>query len=160
MSQIYKCKFGYDVDARWKELAPDQQQLVRDRFPDELAGVTDTFPWYMDVICNAEDIAFLTDLGLPVTVHRVKGLAYQPFGTDPRGQAEAERAGAQIVNNVHVPNTGLWCIKKVTWVEDCCTQALQAWLDTGWLIIAVCPPNDTRRPTYILGHNDREAKEE
>jgi hypothetical protein len=34
--------------------------------------------------------------------------------------------------------------------EDCCTNELQARLDEGWRIIAVCP-QEARRPDYILG---------
>lgn len=53
--------------------------------------------------------------------------------------------------NVHVPNLGLLMVNEVTWLEDCCTEVLQEYLDKGWRILAVCPQPDQRRPDYILG---------
>ncbi len=40
--------------------------------------------------------------------------------------------------------------------EDCCTDALQAELNNGWRIIAVCVQPDQRRPDYILGRYNPE----
>lgn len=48
-------------------------------------------------------------------------------------------------------------IASVAYLEDCCTDILQGCLDNGWRILAVCPPNDARRPTYIIGHTDKGA---
>ena len=53
--------------------------------------------------------------------------------------------------NVHVPNLGLLMVNEVTWLENCCTEVLQEYLDKGWRILAVCPQPDQRRPDYILG---------
>lgn len=53
--------------------------------------------------------------------------------------------------NVHVPNLGLLMVNEVTWLEDCCAEVLQEYLDKGWRILAVCPQPDQRRPDYILG---------
>jgi hypothetical protein len=52
---------------------------------------------------------------------------------------------------VHIPNLGLLSMDEVDWMENACTQELQRRLDAGWRILAVCPPNMERRPTYILG---------
>lgn len=54
---------------------------------------------------------------------------------------------------VHVPNLGLLSISEVTYVEDCCTDQLQSYLEGGWRIIAACPQPNQRRPDYILGRN-------
>jgi hypothetical protein len=59
------------------------------------------------------------------------------------------------VVNVAIPNAGLFSVQSVSVLADSCTDVLQGLLDDGWRIIAVCPPNDTRRPTYILGHADK-----
>lgn len=54
------------------------------------------------------------------------------------------------VVNVAIPNVGLLLINKVRVEEDCCTDRLQACLDEGWRILAICP-QEQRRPDYILG---------
>jgi hypothetical protein len=40
-------------------------------------------------------------------------------------------------------------------LDDACTDNLQAHLNEGWRIIAVCPPDAKRRPDYILGRTKR-----
>jgi hypothetical protein len=55
------------------------------------------------------------------------------------------------VTHVHIPNIGLLLIDEVQHLDDVCTDTLQRELDQGWRILAVCPPNGTRRPDYILG---------
>lgn len=52
---------------------------------------------------------------------------------------------------MHVPNFALLTFNQVDYKEDCCTEQLQGYLNEGWRIMAVCPPLDQRRPTYILG---------
>lgn len=66
-----------------------------------------------------------------------------------------------IINHathVHIPNIGLLSIDEVINADDCCTINLQSLLNEGWHILAVCPPNGTRRPDYILGRT-KERKE-
>lgn len=53
--------------------------------------------------------------------------------------------------DVHVPGTALLMIDDVTLWPDCCTEELQAQLNDGWRIVAICPQPDQRRPDYILG---------
>ena len=55
------------------------------------------------------------------------------------------------VTHVHIPSLGLLLIDEVTVLEDTCTDNLQRHLNENWRILAVCPPNGTRRPDYILG---------
>lgn len=57
---------------------------------------------------------------------------------------------------VVIPDMALLLIDEVTWRDDCCTEEIQQLLDDGWRILAVCPPNASRRPDYILGR--RKAK--
>jgi len=57
--------------------------------------------------------------------------------------------------HVHIPNFGLLQMREVTNLDDACTDQLQCYLDDGWHILAICPPNATRRPDYILGRADK-----
>jgi len=71
----------------------------------------------------------------------------QPFDRDDDSHLLAHGAGV----HVHIPDLGLLCMTEVTHLDDCCTDELQGYLDQGWRILAVCPPNAQRRPDYILG---------
>lgn len=55
---------------------------------------------------------------------------------------------------IHVPNIGLIAMNEVKVLNDACTDSLQQELDEGWSILAVCPPNEQRRPDYILGRSN------
>ena len=63
---------------------------------------------------------------------------------------EANVAAVQI----HVPDFCLMQINKVEVLYDACTDALQEMLGDVWRILAVCPPNASRRPDYILGRRE------
>jgi hypothetical protein len=54
---------------------------------------------------------------------------------------------------VVVPSLGVLALNQVRVCVDMCTNALQAELDDGWRIVAVCPQPDQRRPDYILGRS-------
>ena len=60
--------------------------------------------------------------------------------------------GAAI--QITIPSLGLLAIREVQVLEDACTDHLQRELNEGWHIIAVCPPNNQRRPDYILGRSN------
>jgi hypothetical protein len=62
---------------------------------------------------------------------------------------EAEALGCAV--QIHVPDLSLMFIREVTHLDDACTDVLQGYLNEGWCILAVCPPNAQRRPDYILG---------
>lgn len=52
--------------------------------------------------------------------------------------------------NIAIPGNALMAVSEVKVLEDCCTETLQAELDSGWCILAVCPQSQ-RRPDYVLG---------
>lgn len=52
--------------------------------------------------------------------------------------------------DVHVPGNILISYNETMLLEDSCTDILQAELNSGWRIVAVCPQAQ-RRPDYILG---------
>lgn len=100
-----------------------------------------------DMILDDEDLASLCSFGIEVTIKKVKGVQNLP----------AAAPFEQKVYQISVANVGLMQISRVEVLEDICTEELQRVLDKGWRILAVCPPNDARRPTYIVGHTDREV---
>lgn len=65
--------------------------------------------------------------------------------------AELLNKGAAV--QIAIPDLGLMHVKEVCHLDDCCTDYLQSYLNEGWRILAVCPPNAQRRPDYILGRN-------
>jgi hypothetical protein len=93
-----------------------------------------------------------------ISIKKMRGINYD-VGFDvarlANGQLEQNYPVHTQINQVSVSNVGLHDVTAVTWMEDACTEQLQLRLDDGWRIIAVCPPNDSRRPTYILGHIQR-----
>lgn len=66
---------------------------------------------------------------------------------DPRIASVIEGSAVQIT----IADFALLSITEVTWRDDCCTEEIQEMLDEGWRILAVCPPNAQRRPSYIMG---------
>lgn len=63
----------------------------------------------------------------------------------------AKLAEKGCVAQIAIPDLALMRITEVTYLDDACTDRLQGYLDAGWRILAVCPPNAQRRPDYILG---------
>lgn len=105
--------------------------------------------WSIDGLATMDEVIALTEAGLKLELHRVRGL-FDEVG--PREALMNAQRGATTTVQIHVPGSvSLTSINEVTWLEDCCTQELQSHLDEGYRIIAVCPPNDSRRPTYIIG---------
>lgn len=49
------------------------------------------------------------------------------------------------------PSEGLLNIRRAQVLEDCCTDVLQRQLDDGWVILAIQPQPNQRRPDYVLG---------
>ena len=114
-------------------------------------------PWHHEALMDTAELQVWTDAGIQITIRKVRGLVYlQPEPASPfPTQAKDLLSGPTIVN-VSVPGGfGLWQVQSVSILEDACTDALQDTLDNGWRILAVCPPNDRRRPTYIMGHHDK-----
>lgn len=95
-------------------------------------------------VIDGVEAALLADYGIPFSVHRVKGLSYPE---PPRVAAPPQ----PLITLLSTTGPSLFTVDQVRVCEDYCTDSLQAELDVGWRIIAVCPPNDCRRPTYVLG---------
>jgi len=71
--------------------------------------------------------------------------------------AGAKPAASQFNNHVSVivPDIGLFSVRSVRVLENACTDDLQAFLDDGWMILAVCP-QAARRPDYVLGTTQKD----
>ena len=103
-------------------------------------------------------VSFVTDIKalqadypwLQVDVKRIRGQFIEGPPSNPKDLMHSTQ-----ITNISIPSSGLFAVQTVHWLEDACTETLQEYLNDGWRIVAVCPPNDTRRPTYILGHADK-----
>lgn len=120
-----------------KHFHPDTNQA---NFKEHFKGVH----VYEGLLMDADEVAAWGDAEVEVTISRIKGLASNA------------RELQQTIFQVSIAGIGLMQIQCVELLENCCTVELQNWLDRGWRIVAVCPPNDTRRPSYIMGHVDKE----
>lgn len=97
-----------------------------------------------DLLMDSDEVAAWADVGIELSISRVKGLASN------------SRKLPDVIYQISVANVGLMQVQCVEVLEDCCTDNVQQWLDKGWRILAVCPPNDARRPTYVMGHVEKE----
>lgn len=107
--------------------------------------------FHSDMIGTINDVAALTKLGLAPSVTRVRGIFQESLAKI--GVPDPELNQQQIVN-ITIPNAALFAVRTLQVIENECTEFVQSWLSMGWRIVAVCPPNDCRRPTFILGHAD------
>jgi hypothetical protein len=94
------------------------------------------------IIIDATEATRLSDLGIKFTVHQFKGTI--PY------RLPGQTGGAESLH-IHLPNYDLNSFNEVMVLNDICTDELQKELDNGWRILAVCPPQNARRPDYVLG---------
>jgi hypothetical protein len=156
---IYRISLGYGVNDVVK--AMDRETYAR--FREKVADFVHFDEWKEDkpeppsfwsynnsLYAVEEDLLSLTRHGISYEVKSFKNGYWR--GDQP---TQGNMGGTHI--HITVPNIGLLMIDEVTWEEDACTQQLQSRLDDGWRILAVCPPNGDRRPTYILGRKKTDA---
>ena len=154
---IYRISLAYNINNILK--AMDRETYAR--FREEVADFLPLEEWKIDkpepsnywgygnsYLVTEGDFVTLARYGVS---YEVKSFKNGYWRGDPPSQGGS--GGTHI--HVTVPNVGLLMIDEVAWEEDCCTDQLQSRLDDGWRIIAVCPPNGDRRPTYILGRTKR-----
>lgn len=98
------------------------------------------YRWQTDVIDLTREGAVLTKHGVEYVIKRFKA-------------CRKVKVEGQVNIQVAIPNLLLFSVNEVTWLEDACTEDLQKHLDNQWRILAVCPAENSRRPTYILGRN-------
>lgn len=159
MSYIVQIEIEYTVSKRIKtEFSPELYAEFREEFADfDLPeNQSDMSDWSgLSMFGSEKDFWRLTDLGLEPRAKRIRGMPAESVPPEAKEHLRQEDR-VQIIN-VSVPNAALFAVQKITWVEDACTQHIQKMLDEDWRIVAVVPANDTRRPTYIMGHFNKDA---
>lgn len=156
MSQIIKIHVSYDQRDKIKALSPEAYAEIRTIADLDLPEKVEEMPsWYdMNFTGIMEDVSLLTKHGIEVRISRVRGILALSLPDITKLNIPVPTAEQSQIVNITIPNAGLFSVRTVRVVDDSCTDLLQRWLDDDWRIVAVCPPNDTRRPTYIVGHAD------
>ena len=159
-------ELGYKFGDEWaafdyeKALPLLRTLFAGDLFADELTDEKpDRCPNLIShkmVRLSYDEAAALAELGFEMKIKPFPGTMVSKMADradwDSRPVNPQDLINATAVN-ISIPDQALLKIDLVTWLEDACTQDLQAHLDDGWRILAVCPPNAARRPDYILGKN-------
>lgn len=114
-----------------------QLPLTQDKLPESI--------WLSDLLMDDDEVGAWGDAGVELTIKRMRGISSN------------SNKLPDVIYQVHVANVGLMQIQLVEVLEDACTDELQRYLDRGWKLLAVCPPNDARRPSYIVGHQELEG---
>lgn len=163
MAVIITADLSYSARGILAALPPEKYDSLKGTkifvLPDEQAKVSDF--WGNGTFTGElQELEPWFDADIPIELKRVRGLHYstsQPMDELLR-MAKLEKVPFSAVNviNVTVANDALFRVDRVTYLEDCCTDELQRFLDRKWRILAVCPPNDSRRPTYIMGREGEE----
>lgn len=124
--------------------------LAKSMPADYAAFSADEFRGWHDAIMDDGEVEAFTRAGIEVAVKSIRGLS---TGHAHRGRDPV----VQHLTQISLANVGLLEVQFVTVIEDACTDALQGMLDDGWRILAVCPPKDSRRPSYVLGRRDKQS---
>lgn len=129
--------------AEWKRGAIS----LRDKLMDaDQATFKEKVGYVHELIMDDREVEAWAMAGVSVEISKIRGLASPGSARDL----------PQAIYQIAVANVGLLQIQTVDYLEDACTDELQRWLDRSWRILAVCPSNNTRRPTFIMGHFDKE----
>ena len=144
---------SYELKGPLKEMSPAEYDTFRRAVTSlELPETQDKLDsWWSsgDVIVDQEELEIISNVA-PVRIRKVKGL----------GNYIHNRVGeVETTYQVSVPNVGLLAVDTVEVLENCCTHELQHWLNRGWRILAICPPNDARRPDYIVGRTGKDPEQ-
>ena len=152
--QVFNLELGWNELQKLRDLPDEDYIALRDSLSlielpavEKKASVYSQDGW----IGTIDDLTALTRFGLPPIVKRVRGIFQEQLSQ--LGVPPTEGAAAQVVN-ITIPNAALFSVRNLHVIENECTNYVQTWLDKGWRIVAVCPPNDCRRPTFILGHHE------
>jgi hypothetical protein len=144
-----------------KNLSDEKLNMLKELFPS--AERSGEYMYGAKGVVNLDQLVVLLDAtGLTADISPYKACGFfSKLGLEERlkaleadGYLVKQQLLSGSVVQVHVPNFSLLNINSVAVLEDACTSYLQAKLDEGWRILAVCPPMSERRPTYIMGRFD------
>lgn len=147
MSRIVRVGHNYVSDEKVQSLTQEQWMQLRQMITQEQPEQRPNKLGYISVrdLLTLDEVEILTSMGIEITIQRFPGQIslLQHMAPDVQGPAQSV--------HVHVPNVGLLAVDDVQLLADACTDQLQRELNDGWRILCVCPPNNARRPDYILG---------
>lgn len=152
---LFQAELDWEQRGKISKMEPEAWEKLKAALPTERLSDTQASqyissgPW----ICDLDEAKVWDSFGISLSISKIRGVSYPVTPADAvRDALRAGGVGTTIINNVSVSNVGLYDVRHVHYEEDCCTDKLQGLLNEGWRLLAVCPPNDSRRPTYILGH--------
>lgn len=147
---LYKLEIeGYDP------ISPESQEVLKEILGEKMKFGEDGFvDW-----SSREHIIDDSILAL-VSLHvKVKCTPFVYAGMPKADSLDLEpRAPAINIKNHFVqPGNELLKIQNAIAVENICTDTLRTdYLEKGWMILAICPQPNQRRPDYILGRYNKE----
>lgn len=150
----------YSWDDKWKSMTDEQYRDLAKAIPMLDPEKKPEYPGA--VIVDDDGLRAMAKYGLQITLdeENTKGCMLvklqdklEALGLKYADLSQAVAANAAV--QIAIPDLGLMTIQTVTVLDDCCTDRLQEFLNEGWRILAVCPPNAKRRPDYVLGRSDR-----
>lgn len=145
--------------AEWKGITEEQWAELREVLP----ALEEKKPdyCYRAYVADHEGIRRMAKIGLTIELAEPRDDSLMLVRLQNRIEAlelKKDDTAGQIASgaavHIHIPDQALLKIDEVCHLDDCCTNELQGYLNKGWRILAVCPPNAQRRPDYILGKRD------
>lgn len=152
--QIFSIELDWNELGKLKNMSEDDYAGLRDNLSlIELPPFDERTNFYSrdGLIATADDLSVFTQFGFKPIIRRVRGIFQESLANI--GVPDPNPEQTQVVN-ITIPNAALFAVRTLQVIENECTNYVQSWLEMGWRIVAVCPPNDCRRPTFILGHAD------
>jgi hypothetical protein len=154
---LFAASMNYGERDKLQKMSPEEWLSLGAKLPDGRLPNNQSDRWGGGVsgewVCDLAEAQVWSDAGFTLEIKKLRGITYPVTPADAVRDALRGAGGPTIVN-VSVSNVGLYDVQSVIYEEDCCTDLLQSILNEGWRLLAVCPPNDARRPTYILGHRE------
>lgn len=145
---------------KWTDLSEQEYVDLREAIP-MLPEKKDPH-LYQTLVVDDDGLRALSRLGLDINLKDHDGSGTMIVKLQDKLEAlglQQATLSRQIAENcavqIAIPDLGLMTIQTVTVLTNCCTDTLQDYLDKGWRILAVCPPNSERRPAYVIGRKEK-----
>lgn len=139
---------------QWENVLEEVSPITDSRLPDFDTLTGGAGYWSFEGVVTIAAAKVLSDALGELVVRRVRGLFSEHSPRDILRDAALSGKAATTIQITVPGGVALTSLTSLTYLEDACTDHVQQCLNEGWRIVAVCPPNDSRRPTYILGHTE------